>query len=128
MDNVLGNRIKLLRENARLSQIDLAKVLHIGNTTVSQYESGARVPSDTIKISIAQYFGVSLDYLMGMTDIQETASCILSSGRSNGVGKTLSPHEERVILAYRAQPALQAAVDKLLDVKEAAAPSQTETA
>ena len=68
MDNILGNRIKTLREEARLSQIDLAKVLHIGNTTISQYESGVRVPSDSIKIAIAQYFGVSLDYLMGETD------------------------------------------------------------
>lgn len=71
MENILGNRIKTLREEARLSQIDLAKVLHIGNTTISQYESGVRVPSDSIKISIAQYFGVSLDYLMGETDVKE---------------------------------------------------------
>lgn len=68
MENILGNRIKTLRENAHLSQIDLAKILHIGNTTVSQYESGTRVPSDTIKLAIAQHFGVSLDYLMGAID------------------------------------------------------------
>ena len=128
MDNILGNRIKMLREAARLNQIDLARVLHIGNTTISQYESGVRVPGDSIKIAIAQYFGVSLDYLMGVTDIPETASCILNNGCSSGAGKTFSPHEERVILAYRAQPALQAAVDKLLDVGEAAVPSQSETA
>ena len=71
MNNILGNRIRMLRENARLSQIDLAKILHIGNTTISQYESGTRVPSDTIKLAIAQYFGVSLDYLMGATDVKE---------------------------------------------------------
>jgi len=60
----LGQRIKMLRENANLTQIELAKTLKINNSTLSQYESGARVPSDDIKIAIANYFGVSLDYLL----------------------------------------------------------------
>lgn len=60
----LGQRIKILRENAKLTQIELAKILRINNSTLSQYESGARVPSDDIKIAIANHFGVSLDYLL----------------------------------------------------------------
>mgnify|MGYP002460653117 CR=1 FL=1 len=44
-----------------MTQLDLAKILQVSNSTLSQYESGARVPSDEMKASIADYFGVSLD-------------------------------------------------------------------
>ena len=60
----LGLRIKTLRENANITQVELARTLNIGNTTLSQYESGVRVPSDEIKIRIAKFFNVSLDYLL----------------------------------------------------------------
>lgn len=71
MTSILGNRIRLLRENAGMSQLELSQALHIGNTTLSQYESGKRIPSDTIKAAIAQYFHVSVDYLLGLTDVKE---------------------------------------------------------
>ncbi|MFL0198426.1 helix-turn-helix domain-containing protein [Clostridium sp. WILCCON 0269] len=67
----LGNRIRSLREEKSISQLELAKILNIGNTTLSQYESDKRVPSDTVKKKIAEYFNVSLDYLMGLTNKKE---------------------------------------------------------
>lgn len=76
MASILGTRIRTCRENAGMSQLELAQALHIGNTTLSQYESGKRVPSDTIKKTIAQYFHVSLDYLMGQTDAKEKSPVI----------------------------------------------------
>lgn len=66
--NLLGNRIKLLREEKNISQLELAKILNIGNTTLSQYESGKRIPSDEIKLRLAKHFGVSLDWLMGLKE------------------------------------------------------------
>ena len=65
MTATLGNKIKNLREKNNLSQKELAKILNIANSTLSQYESDVRVPSDDIKILIADYFNVSLDYLLG---------------------------------------------------------------
>ena len=67
MISILGNNIKYLREKNNLSQKELANILNIANSTLSQYESGDRVPSDDIKIKIADYFNVSLDYLLGRT-------------------------------------------------------------
>lgn len=61
----LGKNIKYLREKTNLSQKEFAKILNISNSTLSQYESNVRVPSDDIKIQIADYFNVSLDYLLG---------------------------------------------------------------
>lgn len=68
--NILGKRIKLLREEERLNQLELAKKLNISNSTLSQYETGQRIPSDDIKIKIAKIFNVTLDYLLGVSDIK----------------------------------------------------------
>ncbi len=65
MASVLGHRLKLLREAHGMDQIELSKKLNIANSTLSQYETGKRVPSDDIKIAIANYFNVSVDYLLG---------------------------------------------------------------
>ena len=70
----LASRIKQLREGAVLTQLDLAKILLVSNSTLSQYESGARVPSDEMKASIADYFGVSLDYLYGRTNQRQSSN------------------------------------------------------
>jgi transcriptional regulator with XRE-family HTH domain len=68
--NILGKRIKRERENKGLSQIELAKLLKISNTTLSQYETGQRIPGDEIKIKLADIFECTLDYLLGRTDIR----------------------------------------------------------
>ncbi|EHL11171.1 hypothetical protein HMPREF9629_00708 [Peptoanaerobacter stomatis] len=60
-----GNRLKTLRENHNLSQKEFANILNIANSTLSQYESDKRVPSDEVKIQIAKYFNVTTDYLLG---------------------------------------------------------------
>lgn len=70
MENVLGKRIKFLREEKELSQLKFAKTLNISNSTLSQYEAGNRIPGDEIKKKIAEYFNVSLDYLMGASNIR----------------------------------------------------------
>ena len=64
----IGQRIKKLREDEHLSQLELAKIINVCNTTVSQYENGSRTPSDDIKIKLANYFNVSTDYLLGLSD------------------------------------------------------------
>lgn len=66
--NVIGTRIKKLREESGLSQKELAEKLNIANSTLSQYETGQRVPSDDIKIKIADTFQTTIDYLLGRTD------------------------------------------------------------
>lgn len=66
--NILGKRIKSLRKEHNLNQMEFAKILNISNSTLSQYETGQRVPSDDIKIKIANHFSVSSDYLLGITD------------------------------------------------------------
>lgn len=60
----IGDRIRILRINAGMTQIELANKLNISNSTLSQYESSARTPSDDMKLKIASLFHVSTDYLL----------------------------------------------------------------
>lgn len=63
--------LKKLREDKRYSQTQLAKELGVSNVTISQYESGDRKPDiDTVK-TIAKYFNVTTDYLLGHTTDKE---------------------------------------------------------
>lgn len=72
MSTKIGDRIRYLRQQNNLTQLELAKKLNIGNSTLSQYESGARVPSDEIKKNIAEIFDVSIDYLLGISNLKKS--------------------------------------------------------
>lgn len=63
-----NERLRLLRSESELSQAELAKRLGLTKSSVNMYERGDREPDiDTLK-SIADYFGVSMDFLLGKTD------------------------------------------------------------
>lgn len=70
MSKSIGTRIKDLRKENHLTQKEFAKILNIQNTTLSQYENGINTPSDEIKVMIADYFKISLDYLFCRTEIR----------------------------------------------------------
>jgi len=63
-----GERIAELREKHQLTQEELAKQLSISRASLSHYEKNRRVPDyDTVK-KIADFFQVTVDYLIGRTD------------------------------------------------------------
>ena len=66
---MLGERLLQLRKEANLTQDELAVILKINKHSISSYERGKSEPSDEIKIAIANYFNVSVDYLLGVTDV-----------------------------------------------------------
>jgi len=64
------NRLKILREEKNLFQSDLAKILNVSIAAYSFYESGKRdMGTDTVK-KLADFFNVSTDYLLGISDIR----------------------------------------------------------
>lgn len=63
--NILGKRIKTLRENNKISQKDFAKLINVSNVVLSRYETGERKPDYDTLLTIAKYFGVTTDYLLG---------------------------------------------------------------
>lgn len=65
---MIGERLFELRKDANLTQDDLAAILNINKHSISSYERDKSEPPDAIKIAIARYFDVSVDYLLGLTD------------------------------------------------------------
>ena len=54
-----------LRQDRKMTQEDLAKVLFVTNGTISNYENGVHLPDVEKLISLADFFGVTTDYLLG---------------------------------------------------------------
>lgn len=67
----VSERIVLLRKQHLISQKKLSEELSISEIAVQNYESGRRKPAFDVLISIADYFNVSIDYLVGRTDNPE---------------------------------------------------------
>ena len=61
-------RLKELRKNHGISQLKLAMDLNMSQNTISRYETGEREPGIAELIKIADYFRVSIDYLVGRTN------------------------------------------------------------
>lgn len=61
-------RLKELRKAKGISQLKLATDLSTSQNTISRYETGEREPGIMELIKIADYFHVSIDYLVGRTD------------------------------------------------------------
>lgn len=60
--------IKNLREDSDLRQCDLSKILHVSQNTYSQYENGVISWTAENLIILADYYNVSIDYLVGRTN------------------------------------------------------------
>lgn len=65
-----NERIRELREDNFLTQQKIADILHIGQRTYADYESGkTRIPIDNIMI-LARFYDVSMDYITGANNIK----------------------------------------------------------
>ena len=65
-----NERIRDIREDNSLTQQNIADLLHIGQRTYADYESGkTRIPVDSLLI-LAKHYNVSMDYITGASDIK----------------------------------------------------------
>ena len=67
MDHV--ERIRALREDRDLNQTFVANLLHVGQRTYSDYESGRIRVSVESMIVLAKFYNVSMDYICGVSDV-----------------------------------------------------------
>lgn len=85
----IGDRIKLLRKKKKKTQKEVCNAIHIEQVTMSQYENNKRIPKLDILISIADYYSVSLDYLVGridtFTNISDSQTHVVHSFSDNAV-------------------------------------------
>lgn len=66
--NLFITRLVQLLEEANLTQKQFADMINISNSTINRYETGIRVPDYDTLIMFADFFGVSVDYLLGRTE------------------------------------------------------------
>lgn len=66
-----GERLKRLRIEKKLTQSELGNIINVTKVSISGYENGNRSPDTDTLQKLADYFGVSTDYLLGRTDIKE---------------------------------------------------------
>ena len=65
------NRLKSLRKEKKLSQAEIAKIINMSQTGYSQYERSTRkISLETVK-DLANYYNISVDYLLELTDIKD---------------------------------------------------------
>lgn len=65
-----NERIREIREDNSLTQQKVADLLHVGQRTYADYESGkTRIPVDSLLI-LARYYNVSVDYISGASNVK----------------------------------------------------------
>lgn len=70
-------RLKNLREDKGISQYALAAELHMSQSTIGNWEAGSRLPDPKTMSLLADYFDVSVDYLLGRTDTRKETSAAI---------------------------------------------------
>lgn len=66
-----GDRLKELRIEKQLTQEELAKIFNTGKASISNYEQNTRLPDANTISRYADYFGVSVDYILGKSNIRK---------------------------------------------------------
>lgn len=106
--------LKLLRKQHNLSQKEIGNIFHASQNTVSQWENGTRKPSYDIIQEIADYFDVSVDYLLGR---QEQLS-ELNSKDKREIQEILDDTEQQLLsqdgLMFDGSPATDEDVQKII--------------
>ncbi|WP_339259304.1 helix-turn-helix domain-containing protein [Lysinibacillus sp. FSL K6-3209] len=92
---MLGVRLKYLRKSNNKTQQDIADILGITRPAYTAYEQGKRNPDYEILEKIADYYNVSIDYLLGRTD--NKGALHTQAGISDNEYNNLSAYQKEVI-------------------------------
>ena len=110
--NVLGKRIGEMRKKRGLTQRQLADKLKVSHGRISLYETGDRSPDPEMLKKLADFFGCSVDYLLGRTDDPNLSEDetdikkILAQEKAHWDGRELTV-EEKKYLSKLIQVAIQ---------------------
>lgn len=74
----IGSRIIALRKRTGMTRKDLALKLDMPETTLRNYELGAREPGHTFLVQISELFNVTTDYLLGLSEQENSTSAVYS--------------------------------------------------
>jgi len=102
---LFAKRFKKLRKEKRLTQTEMGEAIGKTKGAVGHYECGDREPPLEALYSISNYFGVSIDYLMGITDFrneEESVNYMMDKMREAGLIKsdTIDKHTVDKLMNY----------------------------
>lgn len=87
-------RLRELRKDKGLTTTELGNIIGCSNPTITNYERGYRKPDPETLIKLAEFFGVSVDYLLGLEDRTESASVAPT-------GEKLTDEERELLALFR---------------------------
>ena len=82
-------RIRELREERGLTQKELAEAIGVDRTAIAKYESGASGAKSEMLEKLANYFGVTTDYILGRTNEKTPAPVVQSGGEEEEIREYL---------------------------------------
>lgn len=95
----IGERIAQLRKSRSMSQFQLAKTLNIATSTLGMYETNKRKPNMEMLEKLADFFGVSIDYLLGR-ETSDKSDIDLDKAIDNAMsfdGKPVTEHDRKMM-------------------------------
>lgn len=100
----LGKRIANLRTEKKLTQEELAKIIGISRGSLSMYEIDKREPDMATLKKIADFFDISVDYLLGLTDIRnphDNKETTIAAHRTTSLDEDLPEEARKAIEEFR---------------------------
>jgi transcriptional regulator with XRE-family HTH domain len=92
-------RLRTLRKQAHMRQEDVAKMLNLTRTAYTKYENDHAKPEQSRLVSLAELFGVSVDFLLGKETDESTPA--LADPTAPTVTVELTPREQELLTAFR---------------------------
>ena len=111
----VAENIRFYRKKANMTQKQLAEKLGVKNTAVSNWENGQNSIDTELLFRVCDVFGVTINQIYGIEE-NESTETNYSDASFLAFDSELSPHEKALVSAYRENPAMQSAVDKLLGI------------
>ncbi len=94
----LGQRIRQLMEDEDISQRQMAKELNLATSTLNGYLCDTRQPDYSVLSAIARYLSVSVDYLIGNTDLQTMNKLSAQETDLVHLFRALTPEQQELLI------------------------------
>lgn len=99
---LFSERLKDLRNEKELTQRELARLLELSSSTIAMYETGQRMPDPETLQKLADFFNVTVDYLLGRTGIRNYEEhTTIAAHRTTGLDDDLPPEAQKAIEEFR---------------------------
>ena len=111
----LGKQIQLIRKKENLTQEQLSKIIKIDAKSISKIEKGECEPRANILVEMSKYFGVSIDYILGISDVKNYVESSKKYSKTQNIGME---YQEKINqLSEESQRVARSVVDRLTEIE-----------